>query len=179
MLKIASDNALLTRVRVLIVLFIVGLVFSGLTAFPLITEVRFLRQYWGAGTIVGEAIPTLAVWLEKVYVGLRDTSEKHPFLFYGTDWLAFAHLVIAVAFLGPLRDPVRNRWVIQFGMIACVLVIPFAIVAGALRGIPLFWRSIDCLFGVVGFLPLWFADQAVANLQNNRERASVQNRVIH
>ena len=28
---------------------------------------------------------------------------------YGTDWLAFAHITIAVAFLGPLKDPVRNR----------------------------------------------------------------------
>ncbi|MBU2574869.1 MAG: hypothetical protein KKH28_12410 [Elusimicrobia bacterium] len=162
--KIVSDNALLKRVRRLIVFFVVGLVLSGLTAFPLLVEARLLRQYFGAGTVVGQAMPALAVWLEKVYVGLRDTSERHPFLFYGTDWLAFAHLVIAVAFLGPFRDPVRNRWVIQFGMIACALVIPLAIIAGSVRGIPLFWRIIDCSFGVVGFVPLWFADRAVARL---------------
>ncbi|SCF41963.1 hypothetical protein [Micromonospora mirobrigensis] len=34
-------------------------------------------------------------------------------MLYGTDWLAFAHLVLAVAFWGPLRDPVRNVWVVQ------------------------------------------------------------------
>ena len=73
---------------------------------------------------------------------------------YGDDWLAFAHLVIAVAFIGPLRDPVRNKWVIEFGMIACVLVFPLAFVAGAVRGIPIFWRLIDCSFGVVGLVPL-------------------------
>ena len=28
---------------------------------------------------------------------------------------------------------------------------------GALRGIPIYWRLIDCAFGVLGFLPLWLA----------------------
>jgi hypothetical protein len=27
----------------------------------------------------------------------------------------------AVAFAGPIRDPVRNKWVVQFGMIAFTL----------------------------------------------------------
>jgi hypothetical protein len=39
----------------------------------------------------------------------RDTSDKHPFLFYGFDWLALAHLVIALLFFGPYRDPIRNK----------------------------------------------------------------------
>ena len=34
----------------------------------------------------------------------------YPLLAYGTDWLAFSHLVLAVVFLGAWRDPVRNRW---------------------------------------------------------------------
>jgi len=75
---------------------------------------------------------------------------------YGTDWLAFAHLVIALLFVGPFRDPVRNVWVIQFGMIACVAVIPLALVCGPLRGIPFYWQLLDCSFGVFGFIPLWF-----------------------
>jgi hypothetical protein len=45
--------------------------------------------------------------------------------------------------------------VVQFGLIACVLVIPFAFVAGAFRDIPYGWRLIDCSFGVFGFLLLW------------------------
>jgi len=36
-----------------------------------------------------------------------------------------------------------------------VLVIPFAFVFGGLRGIPFWWRLIDCSFGVFGFIPLW------------------------
>jgi hypothetical protein len=35
--------------------------------------------------------------------------------------------VIAIAFIGPWRDTVKNIWVIEFGMIACVLVVPFAL----------------------------------------------------
>jgi hypothetical protein len=80
---------------------------------------------------------------------------------YGTDWLAFAHIVIAVAFIGPLRDPVRNIWVIEFGMIACALVIPLALIFGPLRGIPFFWRLIDCSFGIIGFVPLWLVRREI------------------
>ena len=64
-------------------------------------------------------------WLLTVREGLGATNRAYPFLAYGTDWLAFAHLVIAVLFVGPLRDPVRNRWVIEWGMIACAAVVPF------------------------------------------------------
>jgi hypothetical protein len=63
-------------------------------------------------------------------------------------------LVIAVAFIGPYRDPVRNKWVITFGLIACVGVLPLAIIAGQIRGIPLAWRLIDCSFGIVAAIPL-------------------------
>jgi hypothetical protein len=72
----------------------------------------------------------------------------------GTDWLAFAHLVIAAAFWGPLRDPVRNIWVIEWGMIACAGVVPLAIFAGPVRGIPAWWSAIDISFGVFGIVPL-------------------------
>ena len=79
--------------------------------------------------------------------------RHYPFMSYGTDWLAFAHL-IAVAFLGPLYDPVRNKWVLVFGVIACVGVLPLALIAGPIRGIPFYWRLIDSSFGVIGAVPL-------------------------
>ena len=88
-------------------------------------------------------------------MALSDTGQRYPFLAYGTDWLAFAHLVIAVAFVGPWLDPVRNRWVISFGLIACVAVLPLALIAGPIRGIPVYWRLIDCSFGLLGAIPLW------------------------
>jgi hypothetical protein len=101
----------------------------------------------------------------RVRDALIDTNAKYPFLAYGTDWLAFAHLVIAVAFVGPLRDPVRNVWVIEFGMIACVMVIPLALIAGAARGIPIFWRLIDCSFGVFGIVPLRLCWREIKRLE--------------
>ena len=87
-----------------------------------------------------------------------------PFIAYGTDWLAFAHLVIALAFWGPLRDPVRNVWVVQFGMIACIAVIPLALIAGPIRGIPWGWQLVDISFGVVGVVPLLFAYAGIRRL---------------
>lgn len=59
----------------------------------------------------------------------------------------------------------RNVWVVDFGMIACLLVIPWAMVFGGLRGIPIGWRLIDCSFGIVGIVPLWFARGAIRELR--------------
>jgi hypothetical protein len=128
----------------LLLVFIVCLFVSGLSAIPVDTQLSILVKSVAQGT-------TVHAWLQKVLLAYRDVSNDYPFLFYGYDWLAFAHFILAILFLGPYRDPVRNIWVIQFGLIACVLVIPFAFVAGYFRGIPLGWRLIDCSFGVVGF----------------------------
>jgi hypothetical protein len=84
-----------------------------------------------------------------------------PLLSYGTDWLAFAHLVIAMAFIGPWRDPVRNIWVIQWAMLCCVAVIPLALIAGPIRGIPFWWQCIDMSFGVIGLIPLWIVHRQI------------------
>jgi hypothetical protein len=97
----------------------------------------------------------MALWVEAVNKGFSTTAVTYPFMLYGTDWLAFAHVVIAVAFIGPLRDPVRNLWVIEFGTIACILIIPWGIIFGMIRGIPTFWSLIDFSFGIFGFIPLW------------------------
>ena len=147
------------RIRVWLVLFLVGLVLSGVTAIPLAWELGI------AVRVVGTGDNSLAHWIGHVRDGLRDTDARYPFLAYGTDWLAFGHLMIALAFVGPLRDPVRNRWVISFGMIACVLVVPWALAFGPLRGIPFFWRLIDCSFGVVGIVPLWICRRNIDELE--------------
>ncbi len=144
-------------VRLLLFFFVLALAASGLTAFALPPEVRLLKAWFGPGTSVGESFPGLAEWLVKVSDGLDATDREWPFMAYGTDWLAFAHLVIAIVFIGPIRDPVKNVWVIEFGMIACLLVIPLALICGSIRGIPWFWRMIDCSFGVFGIVPLGVA----------------------
>jgi hypothetical protein len=109
----------------------------------------------------------LLPWIERVYQALSDTNARYPFLAYGTDWLAFAHLVIAVAFIGPYIDPVRNKWIITFGLIACAGVIPLALIAGPIRGIPFPWRLIDCSFGILGCIPLLRCRRLILDLERN------------
>ena len=149
--SVPRSEILLARIRTLLLAFIVGLVLSGVTAFALETELRWLTGLLGAGASTRpEDVEGVVRWLVTVRDALVATNARYPVLAYGADWLAFAHLVIAVAFIGPLRDPVRNAWVVTFGLVACAAVVPLALIAGAVRGIPLYWRLIDCAFGVGG-----------------------------
>ena len=156
------------RIRILTVVFILGLVLSGATAIPLAAEADWLTSVTGARELIqsqGNSAPGWAQWLARVQTALHETRATIPFLFYGTDWLAFGHFAIAIAFVGAWRDSVRNRWLFDFGLIACVLVIPYALCFGAVRGIPLWWRLIDCSFGVGGFIPLWFCRKWARELE--------------
>ena len=152
---------LLRRIRLLTWLFIVGLILSGVTAIPLQTEVNLLVKFAG----VQKSSPSWGKWLLKAQDGLNATAGKYPFLYYGTDWLAFGHFMIAIAFIGALSDPVRNRWLFTFGMIACVSVVPYAMIFGAFRGIPFWWRCIDCSFGLLGIVPLLYCRKWSAILE--------------
>lgn len=138
----------LTTIKRLLLFFMLALFISGLTAIPIDPQLQFLLRHLSKDT-------TLYWWIEKVLYAYREVNDKYPFLLYGYDWLAFAHFVLAILFIGPYKDPVKNIWVIQFGMIASFLVIPYAFVAGHFRGIPVGWRLIDCSFGVFGFALLW------------------------
>ena len=163
-----QDTRRLRYIRLLLGLFVVGLVLSGLTAFPLPCELRLLTSWFGERTTMAATFPGLAYWLSYVQEGLETAEREYPFLAYGTDWLAFAHLVIAIAFWGPLKDPVRNIWVLEFGMIACLLVIPLALICGPIRGIPFYWQLLDCSFGVFGLIPLAIARRLILTLGNQQ-----------
>jgi len=113
----------------------------------------------------------LLQWVVKVRNGFDDGYGRYPFFAYGTDWLAFAHIVIACAFIGVLRDPVRNIWVVEWGMIACALVIPLAMVCGPIREIPFYHRLIDYSFGVVGIIPLWICRRYILALEKSIKAA--------
>jgi hypothetical protein len=161
-----TKAALLNRIRVWLLLFIAGLVLSGLTAFPLERELVLLNHLFAVAPLPpAGSEPALHTWLRRVLEGIAATNRNYPFLAYGTDWLAFGHLVIAVAFLGPLRDPVRNKWVLVFGVIACAGVVPLALIAGQVRGIPFYWRLIDMSFGIFGALPLLLCLGTVRRLE--------------
>lgn len=160
--SLETRSQLLRSIRLWLSLFILGLILSGLTAFPLEHETGRLASFLNIHPILPNAI---ILWITRVHEALQDTGLRYPFLAYGTDWLAFAHLVLAIAFLGPLRDPIRNKWVLQFGVIACASVIPLALIAGPFRGIPLLWRLIDCSFGIFGAIPLLLCLRLVERLQ--------------
>lgn len=162
-----TEHILVRRIRIWLAIFISGLLVSGITAFPLESELRWIVSMLKASSVHGFAKAIhLLPWLERVLAALADTNARYPFLAYGTDWLAFAHLVIAVAFVGPFVDPLRNKWVIQFGLIACAAVIPLALIAGAMRGIPLPWQLIDCSFGVFGAIPLWICLRSIHAIED-------------
>jgi hypothetical protein len=154
----------LNRIRALLVFFMFGLVVSGLSAVPLQWELGIVYRWLGPGSRMDDLVPALALWVGRIHQGVRDGYGQYPFLAYGTDWLAFGHVVIAIAFVGPLRDPSRNLWVVEFGMCVCLLVIPWTLVFGPLRGIPFFWMLIDMSFGVLGIVPLWFARRDILRL---------------
>jgi hypothetical protein len=157
---------LVCRIRWLVALFIGGLVLSGATAIPLETELNWLVQGLGfSGASGGESDSEITAWLLRVQAALQDINGRHPFVGYGGDWLAFGHFMIALAFVGAWRDPVRNRWLFDFGLLACALVIPYALGFGAVRGIPLWWRLIDCSFGVFGAVPLWIGRHYAIQLE--------------
>lgn len=148
----------LKRIRIAVGIVIFGLVASGVTAFPLLHELNLLARFLGDGD------GGMARWILTVRDGLEATYERYPFIAYGTDWLAFAHLMIALFFILPWRDPVRYEGVLKVGVAASLLVIPLAFICGPLRGIPLGWRIIDCSFGLLCLPPLLYALRKVRTL---------------
>jgi len=160
-----TDGAtLLKGIRAWLVLFVGCLVLSGATAFPLVHELRWTEELLRSLS-VPEHLPGLSDWIERVRAGLDAADAEYPFLLYGTNWLAFAHLVIAVAFYGPYRDPVRNIWVVEVGMIACAGIVPLALICGPIRGIPFWWTLIDMSFGVFGVIPLYVVRKKIKRLE--------------
>jgi hypothetical protein len=145
-------------VKRLIVFFIFALFVSGLTAIPVAPELSSLLKNFRADCFI-------YYWLQKVLSAYRQVDEKYPFLLYGYDWLAFAHFVLAILFIGPYKDPVKNIWIIEFGLITCVLIFPLALIAGHFRGIPIAWQLIDCSFGAFGSIPLWICYRKIKNIE--------------
>jgi hypothetical protein len=158
------ETKIRTRIKTLIILFIISLILSGITAFPIEAELAIVKAN------ISGFPQYLQNWISQVYFAVKNTNDNYPYLSYGTDWLAFAHIVIAVAFIGTLKDPLKNVWVIQFGMISCIMVFPLAFIAGPIRGIPFYWQLIDCSFGVVGFAMLYLCYKNIMKLEKAQVR---------
>jgi hypothetical protein len=151
---------LLKQIRILTVIFIIALIISGVTSFPVYAELQ-----WIINSKIFADNYLIEQWLQKVWIGVKKTHEDFPFIFYGFDWLAFAHIVIAILFIGVYQHPVRNRWIIQWAMITCICIFPLAFIAGFIRGIPFFHILIDCSFGVIGLIPLFIIQTKIKRLE--------------
>ena len=98
------------RFRLVMGFFVFALVISGVTAFPLLSELKLLNQWFGSNlSLTAQNQGSLAFWISHVHEGLDKTYRHYPWIAYGTDWLAFAHIIIAVFFIGPMIDPVSSR----------------------------------------------------------------------
>jgi hypothetical protein len=143
----------LTHARIWLILFSAALIASGTTAIFAREGLRLLGPLYAQGSLL-QHWPSMAEWLSLVHQAVEETYDKYPFLAYGYDWLAFGHFIISIPFLIAIRDPLRHSWVITYGIAACLAVLPFAILFGAIRGIPMFWRGVDTLFGIGGLAVL-------------------------
>jgi hypothetical protein len=144
----------LTLTRFWLAIFSAALIVSGLTAILAREGLRLLAPLFAEGGAIHSLWPSMAGWLSLVQRAIEQAHDRYPLLLYGYDWLAFGHFIISIPFIMALRDPIRHSWVITNGIAACVAVLPFAIVFGAIRGIPVFWRGVDTLFGIGGLAVL-------------------------
>lgn len=147
----------LRKIRLGIVCFVILLVLSGITAFPIETEINFLYEHQ-------HIFPDyMANWIAEIKMVIDSTP---PLVFYGTDWLAFAHIIIALFFIPVYIDPIKYEINLKIAMLACLMVFPLAFICGPIRGIPFFHQLIDCSFGIIGILFLWWIVGLIKTLKH-------------
>lgn len=144
----------LTRAKIMIGIVAFGLLVSGVTIWPAVPELKTaVHIIWGDGEPAG----VLHEFILRSIEGIESTTANYPFMLYAHDWLAFAHIVLAILFAGAMRDPVRNIWVVQCGLIMCALVPVLAGICIPIRGLPPRWFWLDFAFAPAAALPLWVA----------------------
>src|SRR5260370_4531148 len=93
---------LLRSIRLWLSLFILGLILSGLTAFPLEQETAWLASFLDPNPILPDST---ILWIARRHAALLATNLHYPFLAYRTDALACPHLAPAIPCPRPLPDP--------------------------------------------------------------------------
>lgn len=83
-----EESFLVKRIRLLTVFFVLALAASGITAFPLETEMKIACDILGISqTAPVDDYTGLHYWIAKVNNALINTNRDYPFLAYGYDWL--------------------------------------------------------------------------------------------
>lgn len=150
------------RIKKLVIVLQIGLIISGLTAFFIPQGVHILVSDIKLGLLINKV-----EWLNHVDQGVQHIENHYPFMYYGTDWMAFAHLLFAILFYGLYKDPIRNQWLVKFGLIASVAIFPLALILGPIRQIPLIWQLLDCSFGVVSGAILLYINKLLNKITQN------------
>ncbi len=159
-----KTSASIKNIRRVVIVFIVLLALSGITAFPLVTEVDFMFAHIHSFPLFFHE------WIRKVYESVHQTPS---IVLYGTDWLAFAHIIIGLFFVGVYQNPVRNKFIVNVGIVACIAVFPLAFICGPIREIPFYHQIIDCCFGLFGVIPLLYIRYQIRQLENSNSHAEL------
>ena len=155
----SRQHTLRRNIRMAILITIIGLLLNGVSAIFLKGELHVLMSK-------ADAMPSfMRDWFTYTSKGLNATNSQYPFMRYGFDWLAFAHLFIAIAFIGPLQDPVKNEWIVRWGMIVSAISVVMAFGWERVRAIPLWWSCIDALVAVAAFVILWLCNRWIQQLK--------------
>ena len=135
----------------MLVIVVFGLLVSGITIWPAVPELKIaVNMIWGEAEPAGELHTFLLASIE----GLELVENDYPFMLYAHDWLAFAHIALAILFAGAIVNPVKNIWIVQCGLIMCVLVPVLAGICIPIRGIPWIWLWVDFAFAPAAAIPL-------------------------
>ena len=147
------------KIKIAVVITIIGLLLNGISAIPLRTELNILLSNpWAFPKFINN-------WWMHLDKGVNETTNQYSFMRYGFDWLGFSHLLIAIAFIGPLKDPIKNEWVIKWGMIASGLGVLMALGWERLRSIPFWWSVVDASIVIIAFVILWFCNKWIQALK--------------
>lgn len=152
------------NIRRVVIVFIILLALSGITAFPLVTEVDFMITHLNLFPVYFHE------WIRTVYESVHQTPS---IVLYGTDWLAFAHIIIGLFFVGVYQNPVRNKFIVEVGIVACIAVLPLAFICGPIRHIPFYHQIIDCCFGLLGLIPLFYVRRKIKFLEGSNSHGEL------
>jgi len=144
----------LKRTKLMLAIVVFGLIVSAVTIWPAIPELKMAVSIaWGDAEPTG----TLHKFVLQAIDGLEAMEADYPFMLYAHDWLAFALIMLAILFAGAIKDPVRNIWIVQCGLIMCALVPIIPVICIPIRNLPWIWFWMDFAFAPAAALPLWIA----------------------
>lgn len=148
------------KINLLLGSFITLLILSGITAFPIHSEIEFLFK------LRYDFPDFMTNWIEQLHELISATPTV---MFYGTDWLAFAHIIISLFFIPLFKNPIQHQVNLKIGIIACIAIFPLAFICGPIRNIPFFQQLIDCSFGVFGGALLIYINSLINTFKNENK----------